>query len=75
MKNKREINELCLKARDTRTQLMCMRSYFNEITDPNLISACIYEMNAIEAQYSHIINQAKVLGITGETELYEVRKG
>ncbi len=74
MRNRRDINELCLKARDTRTQLMCMRSYFNEVTDPNLISACIYEMNAIEAQYSHIINMAKALGITGEVEMYEVRK-
>ena len=72
MRNKREINELCLKAKEARTQLMCMRSCFNETTDPNLISACIYEMNAIEAQYSHIISQAKALGITGETELYEV---
>lgn len=74
MKNRREINDICIKARDVRTQLTCMRSYFNEITDSDLISACIYEMNAIEAQYSHIINQAKMLGITGEPELYEVSR-
>ena len=73
MRNKRETNELCIKARDIKRELMCMRGYFNEITDPNLISACIYEMNAIEAQYSHILHQAKMQGATGEIEMYEVR--
>ena len=59
---------------DVRTKLYCMRSYYNELTDHNLITSCIYEMNALEAQYSHLITMAKDMEMTVDISLYQAGK-
>lgn len=73
MKKSRQADDLCVQADEVKRKIMCMRSYYNEITDDNLISACIYEINALQAQYSHIINEAKMRGIEGDIALYPAR--
>ena len=52
LRTQREINEL-------RSLLMDAYRSFNCITDPYLLEACIYEINALQAKYCHALRKAK----------------
>lgn len=73
MKKQKNQNELQEVMNEVKTRLHCMRSYYNEVTDERLITACIYEINALQAQYSHLINQAKIQGTVADVNLYQVK--
>ena len=35
------------------------RAAFEQVTDPELISACVYEMNALQRRYSHLLQKIR----------------
>ena len=39
-------------------------SRFDNITDPDLVESCIFELNAIEARYCYLLHAIKRLGGT-----------
>ena len=44
---------------DTLIQLRQVRSAFQQVTDPELINACVYEMNALQQRYSYLLQRVK----------------
>lgn len=36
---------------------------FDQISDPDLVDACIYEMEALRARYRFLLGQAKKMGL------------
>lgn len=49
---------------DTLVQLQHVRSAFQQVTDPDLINACVYEMNALQQRYSYLLQQIKAEKLT-----------
>ncbi len=49
---------------DTLTQLRQLRTAFQQITDPELITACVYEMNAMQQRYSYLLQRIKAEKLT-----------
>ncbi len=46
----------------TRNALECAYSRFDESTEPELIEACVYEINAAQARYNYLIRLIKESG-------------
>ncbi len=44
---------------DTLIQLRHVRSVFQQVTDPDLINACVYEMNALQQRYTFLLQRIK----------------
>lgn len=53
--NKRLLNEYY----DTLIQLRHVRSVFQQVTDPELINACVFEMNALQQRYTYLLQRVK----------------
>lgn len=70
---KKQPNELFDNIEEVKSKLQCMRSYYNEITDDNLITSCIYEINALNARYSHLICEAKSSNASSEMYIHKSR--
>ena len=49
---------------DTLIQLRQVRAAFQQVTDPDLINACVYEMNALQQRYSYLLQRVKEERIT-----------
>ncbi len=49
---------------DTLVQLKQLRAAFQQITDPELVTACVYEMNAMQQRYSYLLQQIKAEKLT-----------
>ena len=49
---------------DTLIQLRHVRSAFQQVTDPELINACVYEMNALQQRYTYLLQRIKAEKIT-----------
>lgn len=45
----------------TRSQLSCAYAQFNSYSDPDLVEACVYEINALQSRYSYYVRQVKLL--------------
>ena len=45
----------------TRSQLSCAYAQFNAYSDPDLVDACVYEINALQSRYSYYVRQVKRL--------------
>jgi len=45
------------------TQINCVRSRFEHITDYDMIDSCIYEEQALLSRYSHLLSLAKDKGL------------
>ena len=45
--------------RSTQIALECVYSQFENVTDPDLIDACIYQINAIHKKYKYLLNLIK----------------
>lgn len=54
---------------EARQRLRAAENYFQNVCDPDLIEACIYELNAIETHYRYLLRCARGLGITNESYL------
>lgn len=55
-------DELERELREARLQLQRAYDAFNLVSDPDLIDAWIYEINAWQARYSSLLKQRKELG-------------
>lgn len=61
---KQEQKKLLDEYYDTLLQLRQVRSAFEQVTDPELISACVYEMNAMQQRYSYLLQRIKAERLT-----------
>lgn len=52
--------------RDVCQRMEALESCFAMQEDSDLIEACIYEQEALRAQYRFLLRQAKEAGVTGE---------
>ena len=53
----RENRQLLEEYYDTLIQLRHVRSVFQQVTDPDLINACVYEMNALQQRYTFLLQR------------------
>ena len=44
---------------DTLLQLRQVRAAFQQVTDPELINACVYEMNAMQQRYYYLLQRIR----------------
>ena len=56
-----ERRQLMEGMRATRTQLNHAYAQFNCYSDPDLVDACVYEINALQSRYSYFVRQVKLL--------------
>lgn len=59
---------------NTKNQLDTARCFYNQVSDPNLVAACIYEINALQARYSQLISLAKSAQISCHCCVYPVKQ-
>lgn len=50
----------------TRVQLNQAYAQFNLHSDPDLVDACVYEINALRSRYSYLVRQVKRLDADDE---------
>lgn len=50
----------------TRVQLNQAYAQFNLHSDPDLVDACVYEINALRSRYSYLVRQVKRLDAADE---------
>ncbi len=60
----REGQRLLEEYYDTLVQLKQLRAAFQQITDPDLVTACVYEMNAMQQRYSYLLQRVKAEKLT-----------
>ncbi|MBR5389730.1 MAG: DUF2508 family protein [Clostridia bacterium] len=60
----RSRQELLTEYYDTLLQLRHVRAAFEQVTEPELISACVYEMNALQERFTYLIQRMKAENIT-----------
>lgn len=51
---------------ETVSRMHQVRNMFENITEPELIEACVYEMRAVQAQYSYLLSRIKKEKLTAE---------
>ena len=56
-----ERRQLVAEMRATRAQLNHAYAQFNLYSDPDLVDACVYEINALQSRYSYFVRQVKQL--------------
>lgn len=56
-----ERRQLVEGLRETKTQLDHAYAQFNFYSDPDLVDACVYEINALQSRYSYYMRQVKLL--------------
>ena len=56
-----ERRQLMEGMRETRAQLNYAYAQFNFYSDPDLVDACVYEINALQSKYSYYVRQVKQL--------------
>lgn len=56
-----EREQLMEGLRQTRGLLNCAYSQFNMYSDPDLVEACVYEINALRSRYAYYVRQVKRL--------------
>ena len=61
---RQENQRLLAEYYDTLIQLRHVRSIFQQVTDPDLINACVYEMNALQQRYTFLLQRIKAEKLT-----------
>ena len=61
-----ERRQLLEGMRETRNQLNYAYAQFNTYSDPDLVDACVYEINALQSRYSYYVRQMKLLDAAQE---------
>lgn len=56
-----ERRQLMEGLRQTKNLLNCAYAQFNTYSDPDLVEACVYEINALQSRYSYYVRQVKLL--------------
>lgn len=62
-----ELQALMEGMAQTRSQLSCAYAQFNTYSDPDLVDACVYEINALQSRYSYYVRQVKRLDAARES--------
>ena len=57
-----ERQELVEELRSASMQLQRTYAHFDRTADPDLIDACVYEINALQARYSYLLRRVKEMG-------------
>ena len=58
--------QLMAGMQETRDQLNFAYAQFNTYTDPDLVDACVYQINALQSRYSYFVRQMKQLDAARE---------
>lgn len=53
--------ELEAELRQTQEEMLTVYSHFEQVTDPDLIDCCIYEVNAVQKRYKYLLRQLQAL--------------
>ena len=61
-----ERRQLVEGMKQTRDQLNYAYAQFNIYSDPDLVDACVYEINALQSRYSYFVRQVKQLDAARE---------
>ena len=61
-----ERRQLMEGMKQTRDQLNFAYAQFNTYSDPDLVDACVYEINALQSRYSYFVRQVKLLDAARE---------
>ena len=61
---RQENQRLLAEYYDVLVQLRHVRSVFQQVTDPELINACVYEMNALQQRYTYLLQRIKAEKLT-----------
>ncbi len=48
--------------RDVQQRLKCAQQRFDQLTDYDLLEACIYEMESLQAQYRYLLRKIRAQG-------------
>lgn len=62
----KERRQLMEGMKQTRDQLNFAYAQFNIYSDPDLVDACVYEINALQSRYSYYVRQVKQLDAARE---------
>ncbi|GHV33652.1 hypothetical protein FACS18949_08190 [Clostridia bacterium] len=63
--NKREYADALDNLQELSEQLHDARLRFNQATEPELVDACVFELNALQARYNFFLRMARELeGVT-----------
>lgn len=62
-----EQKELIAEYRTVIEKMHHARNAFQNVTEPKLIESCVHEMNALQAQYSFLLEKLKDENLTGDT--------
>ena len=67
-KNPRQEERRCLMEGVAQTRVLLNQAYaqFNLHSDPDLVDACVYEINALRSRYSYLVRQVKRLDAADE---------
>ena len=61
-----ERREILESMAETRRLLSQAYQGFNAYSDPDLVDACVYEINALQSRYSYFVRQVKLLDAARE---------
>lgn len=64
------LQELFTELSDTRIALAQAYVRFDNTVEPELVDACIYEVNALQARYGYLLRQVKARGGVAAAKLY-----
>ncbi|HIZ56153.1 MAG TPA: YaaL family protein [Firmicutes bacterium] len=62
----KEQADLLMEIAEIRSRIECVKNRFDLLTDPDLIDACIYEMEGLERRYGYLLKRARTLGIKNQ---------
>lgn len=60
-----EADEILKAIRSTEISLECAYTKFHNVTEPELIDSCIYEIKALQTKYNYLVGIAKTKQIRG----------
>lgn len=69
-----ERQEILGEIESTREQLRLARISFDNVSEPELVDASIYEINSLQARYSYLLRRAREEGFE-KRETFKERKG
>ncbi len=58
---KAEYDRRMRELQDIRSQLHCAYTAFDNVTDPDMMDACIFEINALKSRYNYAVISIKNL--------------
>ncbi len=61
LKGKRAYIQLAKEIRETKSEMEWVYNYFSTVTDPALIDASIYQINAVRKKYDYLVLKARQL--------------